>query len=208
MLQKYWNSLPDAALHRADYFLQHNSDPRNEASESPYRLNLPLSLGAWTEDHLLLCIRRWAPRARWLLIDRDIYGPGFSLAHQLFPGADSQRLTAVNAMIARHLSPARRKALSRRRLLWLSLSSSGELRRSSAHDNERTRLAALRVDTTNMERPAGSAPGTPSVALQERRVARELTLPSAPHPLLIQRRPNQSSSKWKTSQERVQVPRR
>ena len=39
MLQKYWNSVPDAALNRADYFLQHNSDPRNEASESPYRLN-------------------------------------------------------------------------------------------------------------------------------------------------------------------------
>ena len=185
MLPNYWNSVPDAALHRADYFRQHNSDPRNEASESPYRLNLPPSLGAWSEDDLLLCIRRWAPRARWLLIDRDIYGPGFSLAHQLFPGADSQRLTAVNAMIARHLSPARRKALSRRRLPWLSFSSSGELRRSSAHDNERTRLAALRVDTTNMERPAGSAPGTPSVALQERRVARELTLPSAPPPLLI-----------------------
>ena len=89
MLPNYLISGPDAALHRADYFRQHNSDPRNEASESPYRLNLPHSLGAWSEDDLLLCIRRWAPRARWLLIDRDIYGPGFSLAHQLFPGADS-----------------------------------------------------------------------------------------------------------------------
>ena len=97
MQQKYWKGVPDAALHRADNFLLHNSDPRNEASESPYRSNLPLSLGAWTEDHLLLCIRRWAPRARWLLLDRDIYGPGFSLAHQLFPGANSQRLTDVNA---------------------------------------------------------------------------------------------------------------
>ena len=185
MLQKYWNSLPDAALHRADYFLQHNSDPRNEASDSPYRLNLPLSLGAWTEDHLLLCIRRWAPRARWLLIDRDIYGPGFSLAHQLFPGANSQRLTDVNAMIARLLPPERRRALSRRGLRWFSFAAHGELIRSTTGSKEVTRLAALRVDTTNMERPAGSAPGTPSVALQERRVARELTLPSAPPPLLI-----------------------
>ena len=99
MLPNYLISVPDAALHRADYFRQHNSDPRNEASESPYRLNLLHSLGAWSEDDLLLCIRRWAPRARWLLIDRDIYGPGFSLAHQLFPGADSQRLTAVNARL-------------------------------------------------------------------------------------------------------------
>ena len=208
MLPNYLISVPDAALHRADYFRQHNSDPRNEASESPYRSNLPHSLGAWSEDDLLLCIRRWAPRARWLLIDRDIYGPGFSLAHQLFPGANSQRLTDVNAMIARLLPPERRKALSRRRVPWLSLSSSGELTRSTTRSKEVTSLAALRVDTTNMERPAGSAPGTPSVALQERRVARELTLPSAPHPLLIQRRPNQSSSKWRPSQERVQVPRR
>ena len=177
--------MPDAALHRADNFLPHNSDPRNEASESPYRSNLPLSLGAWTEDHLLLCIRRWAPRARWLLLDRDIYGPGFSLAHQLFPGANSQRLTDVNAMIARLLPPERRRALSRRGLRWFSFAARGELIRSTTRSKEITRLAALRVDTTNMERPAGSAPGTPSVALQERRVARELTLPSAPPPLLI-----------------------
>ena len=152
------NRVRNTALQRADNFPPHDSDHPNSASEDPYSLNLPKSLGAWTEEHLLSRIRRWAPRARWLLVDRDIYGPGFSLAHQLFPGADTQRLSDANAMIARLLTTTRRKALNS--LPWLYFAAHGELRRSSTRDGNNTRLVALRVETTNMPRDSAlSAPG-------------------------------------------------
>ena len=149
-----WN----AALHRANNFAPPDSDLPNSASEGLYSSNLPAAVSAWTLDDLLLCIRRQAPRGRWLLLTESFYGPHFSLAHQLFPGADSQHLIAAKAMVARVVTPRIRQSSKR---AWLSFANREELRRSRTCDMNSSRVAAVRVDTTNLPRPRGCAPGAP-----------------------------------------------